>query len=153
MWWGQGPISSAHNGDDDEETISLDSKRHKVSCQTCESTIQRSHHWEPSQNLISFTGPRVIGALDCTNIRIKAPSGAHEADFVNMKSFYSINVQVNITFWSFPLNTGKMAWLSPWLQNLLDLWNLSAPITRWATQPIYNHFLHNGCVNNITVFY
>ncbi|KAK2845831.1 hypothetical protein Q7C36_010685 [Tachysurus vachellii] len=38
--------------------------------------------------------PNVIGALDCTHIRIKAPSGAHEADFVNRKSFHSINVQI-----------------------------------------------------------
>ncbi|XP_056596696.1 putative nuclease HARBI1 [Triplophysa dalaica] len=37
--------------------------------------------------------PNVIGAVDCTHIRIKAPSGAHEADFVNRKSFHSINVQ------------------------------------------------------------
>ncbi|XP_067089768.1 uncharacterized protein [Osmerus mordax] len=33
-------------------------------------------------------------AVDCTHIRIKAPSGAHEADFVNRKSFHSINVQM-----------------------------------------------------------
>ncbi|KAF1395070.1 hypothetical protein PFLUV_G00007730 [Perca fluviatilis] len=38
--------------------------------------------------------PNVIGALDCTQIRIKRPSGAHEGDFVNRKSFYSINVQM-----------------------------------------------------------
>ncbi|XP_064860817.1 putative nuclease HARBI1 [Oncorhynchus nerka] len=38
--------------------------------------------------------PNVIGAVDCTHIRIKAPSGAHEADFVNRKSFHSINVQM-----------------------------------------------------------
>ncbi|XP_049429901.1 putative nuclease HARBI1 [Epinephelus fuscoguttatus] len=38
--------------------------------------------------------PNVIGALDCTHIRIKSPSGAHEADFVNRKSFHSINVQM-----------------------------------------------------------
>ncbi|XP_049444489.1 putative nuclease HARBI1 [Epinephelus fuscoguttatus] len=38
--------------------------------------------------------PNVIGALDCTHIRIKSPSGAHEGDFVNRKSFHSINVQM-----------------------------------------------------------
>nr|XP_055057053.1 putative nuclease HARBI1 [Misgurnus anguillicaudatus] len=38
--------------------------------------------------------PNVIGAVDCTHIRIEAPSGAHEADFVNRKSFHSINVQM-----------------------------------------------------------
>ncbi|KAM9408077.1 putative nuclease HARBI1 isoform 1-T5 [Salvelinus alpinus] len=38
--------------------------------------------------------PNVIGAVDCTHIRIKAPSGAHEANFVNRKSFHSINVQM-----------------------------------------------------------
>ncbi|KAJ8278362.1 hypothetical protein GJAV_G00086800 [Gymnothorax javanicus] len=38
--------------------------------------------------------PNVIGALDCTHIRIVRPSGAHEGDFVNRKSFHSINVQM-----------------------------------------------------------
>ncbi|XP_029929782.1 putative nuclease HARBI1 [Myripristis murdjan] len=38
--------------------------------------------------------PNVTGALDCTHIKIKSPSGAHEADFVNKKSFHSINVQM-----------------------------------------------------------
>nr|XP_020444955.1 uncharacterized protein LOC109953845 isoform X5 [Monopterus albus] len=62
---GEGPSAAAteHDGDDDgEETISLDSRRHEVSCQACDSTTQstmvRSHYLEPSQNLISVTGPR-----------------------------------------------------------------------------------------------
>uniref|UniRef100_A0AAY5KRK5 DDE Tnp4 domain-containing protein n=1 Tax=Esox lucius TaxID=8010 RepID=A0AAY5KRK5_ESOLU len=38
--------------------------------------------------------PNVIGALDCTQIRIKLPSEAHEGDCVNRKSFHSINVQM-----------------------------------------------------------
>ncbi|XP_060788945.1 putative nuclease HARBI1 [Neoarius graeffei] len=38
--------------------------------------------------------PRVIGAIDCTHIRISAPLGEHEADYVNRKSFHSINVQM-----------------------------------------------------------
>ncbi|XP_059369577.1 putative nuclease HARBI1 [Carassius carassius] len=38
--------------------------------------------------------PNVIGALDCTHVRIKCPSGPHEADFVNRKSLHSINVQM-----------------------------------------------------------
>ncbi|XP_059384602.1 putative nuclease HARBI1 [Carassius carassius] len=38
--------------------------------------------------------PNVIGALDCTHVRIKRPSGPHEADFVNRKSLHSINVQM-----------------------------------------------------------
>ncbi|XP_053341020.1 putative nuclease HARBI1 [Clarias gariepinus] len=38
--------------------------------------------------------PNVIGALDCTHVRIKCPSGPHEADFVNRKSVHSINVQM-----------------------------------------------------------
>nr|XP_033471311.1 putative nuclease HARBI1 [Epinephelus lanceolatus] len=38
--------------------------------------------------------PNVIGALDCTHVRIKRPSGPHEGDFVNRKSFHSINVQM-----------------------------------------------------------
>ncbi|XP_059377162.1 putative nuclease HARBI1 [Carassius carassius] len=38
--------------------------------------------------------PNVIGALDFTHVRIKRPSGPHEADFVNRKSLHSINVQM-----------------------------------------------------------
>ncbi|KAM4592384.1 putative nuclease HARBI1 [Odontesthes bonariensis] len=38
--------------------------------------------------------PNVIGAVDCTHIKIKSPSGGHEGDFVNRKNFHSINVQM-----------------------------------------------------------
>lgn len=41
-----------------------------------------------------FAGfPNVIGCIDGTQIPIKAPS-ANEGDYVNRKSFHSINVQV-----------------------------------------------------------
>ncbi|MBN3285568.1 HARB1 nuclease, partial [Polyodon spathula] len=46
-------------------------------------------------NLLEF--PKVIGAVDCSQIPIKAPSGPNEADFVNRKSFHSINIQVLMT--------------------------------------------------------
>ncbi|XP_039663782.1 putative nuclease HARBI1 [Perca fluviatilis] len=46
-------------------------------------------------SLFCVTGfPNVIGAMDCTHIRIKRPSGVHEGDFVNRKSYHSINVQM-----------------------------------------------------------
>ncbi|XP_041671996.1 putative nuclease HARBI1 [Cheilinus undulatus] len=38
--------------------------------------------------------PKVIGAVDCTHIRIQRPSGEHEGDYVNRKSFHSISVQM-----------------------------------------------------------
>ncbi|XP_059181735.1 putative nuclease HARBI1 [Centropristis striata] len=38
--------------------------------------------------------PNVTGALDCTRLSIRSPPGAHEVDFVNRKSFHSINVQM-----------------------------------------------------------
>ncbi|XP_053342479.1 putative nuclease HARBI1 isoform X1 [Clarias gariepinus] len=38
--------------------------------------------------------PNVIGTVDCTHIRIQRPSGAHEGDYVNRKSFHSVNVQM-----------------------------------------------------------
>ncbi|MBN3276264.1 HARB1 nuclease, partial [Polyodon spathula] len=41
--------------------------------------------------------PKVIGAVDCSQIPIKTPSGPNEVDFVNRKSFHSINVQVLMT--------------------------------------------------------
>ncbi|MBN3281988.1 HARB1 nuclease, partial [Polyodon spathula] len=41
--------------------------------------------------------PSIIGAVDFSQIPIKAPSGPNEADFVNRKSFHSINVQVLMT--------------------------------------------------------
>nr|CBN82168.1 Putative nuclease HARBI1 [Dicentrarchus labrax] len=39
--------------------------------------------------------PNIIGAVDCTHIRIKRPSGEHEGDYINRKSFHSINVQIS----------------------------------------------------------
>ncbi|XP_030011313.1 putative nuclease HARBI1 [Sphaeramia orbicularis] len=54
---------------------------------------RRLHHIkEEFYRIAGF--PNVIGALDCTHIKIKCPSGAQEADFVNRKSFHSINVQM-----------------------------------------------------------
>ena len=44
--------------------------------------------------------PNVIGAVDCTHIRLKRPSGPNEADFVNRKGFHSLNVQVLMTSFS-----------------------------------------------------
>ncbi|XP_067088424.1 putative nuclease HARBI1 [Osmerus mordax] len=38
--------------------------------------------------------PNVIGAVDCTHIYLKKPSGPNEADFVNRKGFHSLNVQM-----------------------------------------------------------
>ncbi|XP_029905533.1 putative nuclease HARBI1 [Myripristis murdjan] len=38
--------------------------------------------------------PNAIGAIDCTHVRIQAPSGPVEADYVNRKSFHSLNVQM-----------------------------------------------------------
>ncbi|XP_031327365.1 putative nuclease HARBI1 [Photinus pyralis] len=37
--------------------------------------------------------PRVIGAIDCTHIRIQNPGGEHAENFRNRKGFFSINVQ------------------------------------------------------------
>ncbi|KAG2466220.1 HARB1 nuclease, partial [Polypterus senegalus] len=37
--------------------------------------------------------PNVIGAIDCTHVRIKAPAGPTEPDYINRKSYHSINVQ------------------------------------------------------------
>ncbi|XP_039592033.1 putative nuclease HARBI1, partial [Polypterus senegalus] len=41
--------------------------------------------------------PNVIGAIDCTHVRIKAPAGPTEPDYINRKSYYSINVQMVCT--------------------------------------------------------
>ncbi|XP_029963592.1 putative nuclease HARBI1 [Salarias fasciatus] len=38
--------------------------------------------------------PNVIGAVDCTHIGIQRPSGEHEGDYINRKSFHRINVQI-----------------------------------------------------------
>ena len=36
----------------------------------------------------------VIGAIDCTHIRVQSPGGEDAARVVNRKGYYSINVQV-----------------------------------------------------------
>ncbi|KAG2469457.1 DOCK5 protein, partial [Polypterus senegalus] len=41
--------------------------------------------------------PNVIEAIDCTHVRIKAPAGPTEPDYINHKSYHSINVQNNQT--------------------------------------------------------
>ncbi|XP_023310355.1 putative nuclease HARBI1 [Anoplophora glabripennis] len=38
--------------------------------------------------------PRVLGAIDCTHIRIQSPGGDNAEFFRNRKNFFSINVQV-----------------------------------------------------------
>uniref|UniRef100_A0A3Q2QQL5 DDE Tnp4 domain-containing protein n=1 Tax=Fundulus heteroclitus TaxID=8078 RepID=A0A3Q2QQL5_FUNHE len=38
--------------------------------------------------------PKVIGAIHCTHIPIKAPPGPNEGDFVNRKVVHSVNVQM-----------------------------------------------------------
>ncbi|MGL5118723.1 MAG: hypothetical protein ACRC7H_05825, partial [Plesiomonas shigelloides] len=40
--------------------------------------------------------PNITGAGDCTHIRIKHPSGEHDGDNVNRKTFHSINVQLRV---------------------------------------------------------
>ncbi|KAI5637082.1 DDE superfamily endonuclease domain-containing protein [Phthorimaea operculella] len=42
-------------------------------------------------NIAKF--PKVIGALDCTHIRIASPGGSHAETFRNRKGYMSINVQ------------------------------------------------------------
>jgi hypothetical protein len=45
-----------------------------------------------------FHMPGVFGCIDGTQIRIQAPSGDYEHEFVNRKNYHSINVQVSIHF-------------------------------------------------------
>ncbi|CAJ1081766.1 uncharacterized protein LOC101165124 isoform X1 [Xyrichtys novacula] len=49
---------------------------------------------DASQKGLAF--PNVIGAIDCTHVRIKRHSGEHQGDYINRKSFHSINVQVRV---------------------------------------------------------
>ncbi|KAJ3665473.1 hypothetical protein Zmor_000966 [Zophobas morio] len=37
--------------------------------------------------------PRVVGALDCTHIKIKSPGGENAEIYRNRKNFFSLNVQ------------------------------------------------------------
>lgn len=38
--------------------------------------------------------PGIVGAIDCTHIKIKNPGGEHPALYINRKGFFSINVQI-----------------------------------------------------------
>ncbi|KAB0805309.1 hypothetical protein PPYR_02279 [Photinus pyralis] len=38
--------------------------------------------------------PRVLGAIDCTHVRIKSPGGERAENFRNRKGYFSLNVQV-----------------------------------------------------------
>ena len=42
-------------------------------------------------DIVHFSG--VVGAIDCTHVRIHAPPGDYENTFVNRKGYHSINVQ------------------------------------------------------------
>ncbi|KAJ3663949.1 hypothetical protein Zmor_008162 [Zophobas morio] len=37
--------------------------------------------------------PQVVGALDCTHIKIKSPGGENAEIYRNRKNFFSLNVQ------------------------------------------------------------
>lgn len=37
--------------------------------------------------------PRIIGAIDCTHVKIQSPGGLHAENFRNRKGYFSINVQ------------------------------------------------------------
>lgn len=38
--------------------------------------------------------PNIIGAIDCTHVRVKSPGLDHGAPFVNRKGFHSLNIQM-----------------------------------------------------------
>ncbi|KAI7799359.1 putative nuclease HARBI1, partial [Triplophysa rosa] len=59
--------------------------------------------------------PNIIGAVDCTHIRIKSPSGEHEGDYVNRKSFHSINVQAK---WPGSVHDSRVFQASPIYERL-----------------------------------
>ncbi|MCL4138576.1 UNVERIFIED_CONTAM: hypothetical protein GTU68_043350 [Idotea baltica] len=48
--------------------------------------------------------PGVIGAVDCTHIRIASPNVANRANFINRKNYYSLNCQMicdtDLKFWN-----------------------------------------------------
>ena len=62
--------------------------------------------------------PGVIGAIDCTHVRIKAPSGDAFA-YINRKNFHSVNVQ--------PISDAKCVLLNAvarWPAGMHDSFNL-----------------------------
>lgn len=74
---------------------------HRVTHQICRlrnDFIKMPLGEELSSTIVGFYSiagfPRVVGALDCTHIKIKSPGGNNAELFRNRKQFFSINVQV-----------------------------------------------------------
>jgi len=55
---------------------------------------RRAWHYKTKQQFYSMAGfPNVIGCIDCTHVKVIAPS-RNEYEYVNRKGYHSINVQL-----------------------------------------------------------
>lgn len=78
----------------------------------------------------------IIGAIDCTHIRIQSPGGLHENAFINRKGYYSINVQI----------VGDTSYR---IRNIVARWAGSTHDSRIFNESVLKSNLEDGNVSGI----
>lgn len=72
--------------------------------QQCRGSVICYHNYknfpsnEELRNVRMSNIPNIVGAIDCTHIKIKNPGGKYPALYINRKGYFSWNVQVGRYF-------------------------------------------------------
>ncbi|XP_056594126.1 putative nuclease HARBI1 [Triplophysa dalaica] len=82
-------------GNSKTEDQRIDEKAQREANKMIEKQLQKERQaYKATHRLLLLGFPRVIGAIHCTHVAISTALGEHEADYVNRKSFHSLNVQM-----------------------------------------------------------